>query len=370
MTTKITHALYALLYGTSLATPLALADETAPAAAPALTVTLAQPQTQQWAETINASGAIEAWQEASVSAQIGGQRIADVSAEVGDVVKKGQTLARLDSEVLNAELAELQAALAQAEASRSEAFANRDRAEGLRGKGALSEQDILKVLTQAEVAETQVTAARARLNTQRLRLSYAEIVAPDDGVITARSAMLGAVTQAGQELFRMIRQQRLEWRSELTAEQVVKVSEQAPIDLILPDGSSASATLRSISPAMTSGSRLALVYADLVPGSRARAGMYAQGTIMLAPKPALIVPAGSVVIRDGRSIVFTIPTDARTDIVRIAARVVVVGRRHKGQIEIISGLSLDDRLVAQGAGFLSDGDVVRIVHGGDRLSAE
>ena len=370
MPMKPNYLLCAALVSGLLGAPVALAEENASAAAPALTVTIARPQILEWPETIFASGAIEPWQEASVSAQIGGQRIAEVLAEVGDVVTEGQLLARLDTELLRAELAELQAALAQAEASREEAAANRVRAEGLRERGLLSEQDILRATTLATVAQTQVAAARARLDSLRLRLRYAEIVAPDDGVITARSAMLGAVTQAGQELFRLIRQQRLEWRGELTAEQLVRLTKHAAVELALPDGSKAHAKVRRIAPAMTSGSRLALVYADVAPGSAARAGMYAEGTILLDPKPALAVPAGSVVIRDGRSIVFTIADDRSGDIARIAARTVEIGRRREADVEILRGLDARESVVLQGAGFLSDGDIVRIVQGAARSAAE
>jgi RND family efflux transporter MFP subunit len=353
-----------LLLGAVLAAPPAPTDERAApvTAAPALTVTVSRPQAVEWPETIVASGAIEAWQEASVGAQVGGQRIAEIVAEVGDVVKKGQVLARLDTDVLRAELAELQAALEQAEASLNEAVANRDRAERLRGRGALSEQEIQQFVTRAEVAEAQVTAARARLDSQRLRLRYADIVAPDDGAITARAATLGAVAQVGDELFRMIRQERLEWRGELTAEQLSRVEMQTEVELVLPDGSAASGTVRTVSPAMTSGSRLALVYADIAPGSTARAGMYAQGTILLPATPALVVPAASVVIRDGRSIVFGVENRAG-DTARIAARVVDVGRRREGQVEIVSGVKIDELIVEQGAGFLNDGDLVRAVDG-------
>src|SRR5690606_13489374 len=104
-------------------------------------------------------------------------------------------------------------------------------------------------------------------------------------------------------------------------------------------------------------------------GSAARAGMYAAGTIQLAPSPALVVPASTVVIRDGRSIVFALEQQTQADLATIAARVVTVGRRRHGQVEILSGIGAGERLVEQGAGFLNDGDLVRIVERG-RAAAE
>jgi RND family efflux transporter MFP subunit len=361
ITSRVSAALHALLLANFVAGTPAAADGRAPAGTPALTVTVAQPLQTEWPETIAASGAVEAWQEASVGAQVGGQRISEVLAEVGDVVERGQVLARLDTEVLNAELRELEAALLQAEASLAEAHANRERAERLRASGAMSEQEILQFVTRAAVAEAQVAAARARIDSQRLRLRFATIVAPDAGAITARSAMLGAITQVGEELFRMIRQQRLEWRGELTAEQLGRVATGAAVELELPNGGKARGTVRTVAPTMTPGSRLGIVYVDLDPGSPARAGMYAAGIIQLAPSPALVVPAASVVIRDGRSIVFTLERQAGPDLATIAARFVTLGRRRQGQVEVLGGIDTGDRLVEQGAGFLSDGDLVRIV---------
>lgn len=354
-------ALNALLVASLISSAPAFANDREPTGQPALTVTVAEPVKIEWPETVAASGAVEAWQEASVGAQVGGQRIAEVLAEVGDVVARGQVLARLDTDVLNAELAELEAALVQAEASLEEARANRARAERLRASGALSEQEILQFVTQAAVADAQVAAARARIESQRLRLRYTTIVAPDDGAITARNATLGAITQIGDELFRMIRQQRLEWRGELTAEQLGRVAAGANVKLELPDGSKAHGAVRNVAPAMTSGARLGIVYVDLEPGSAARAGMYAAGTIELSPSPALVVPAASVVIRDGRSIVFALERQIGADTATIAARVVNAGRRRQGQVEILSGIDAGDRVVEQGAGFLNDGDLVRIV---------
>jgi multidrug efflux pump subunit AcrA (membrane-fusion protein) len=159
----------------------------------------------------------------------------------------------------------------------------------------------------------------------------------------------------------MIRQQRLEWRGELTAEQLGRVATGAAVELELPNGGKARGTVRTVAPTMTPGSRLGIVYVDLDPGSPARAGMYAAGIIQLAPSPALVVPAASVVIRDGRSIVFTLERQAGPDLATIAARFVTLGRRRQGQVEVLGGIDTGDRLVEQGAGFLSDGDLVRIV---------
>ena len=156
----------------------------------------------------------------------------------------------------------------------------------------MTEKEVLQYLTQAKMAG-------ALLASKRLQLRYADVVAPDDGVISARSATLGAVVPVGQELFRLIRQNRLEWRGEVTAAQLARIASGQMITLRLPDGANAMATIRQTAPSLSEQSRLGIVFADIAPGSSARAGMYAAGQVTLGRSDALVVPARSVV-RAGR----------------------------------------------------------------------
>ena len=311
----------------------------------ALTVTTTVPRRTVWATTLVASGAIFPWQEASVGTRIGSYQVTEVRANVGDHVRKGETLARLDQSLLRADEMQLTASYEQAEA-------NRQRAVSLRSTGGISEQDVLQAVTQARTTAALLAA-------KRLQLRYTDVTAPDDGVVNVRTATLGAVVPAGQELFRIIRRSRLEWRGELTAAQIAAIAPGQIIALTLPDGTRAAARTRVSAPAFDGQSRLGLVYADILTGSRARAGMYAKGQIAIGRSPALVVPAESVAVRDGLSYVFTVPAFRST--ASVMARPVDVGRREGGEVEINRGLAGSERVVVAGAGFLSDGDQVRIV---------
>lgn len=321
----------------------------------ALTVTTAVATSRRWAQTLRASGPIAAWQEAIVGAEISGQRLVELRVNVGDVVKKGDVLARFNTETLRAQEAELAAMLAQAKATEAQAESDRARAIRLKAMQAMSEQQIANAVTQENVAKAQTAAAQARLDALRLQIAQATVVAPSDGVISSRTATLGAVGAAGGELFRLIADNRLEWRGALTARQLKHVAPGQKVELFLPDDSRASARVRQTSPALDA-QRMAIVYADIEPGSRANAGMYADGAITLAETEAIVAPAVSVVIRDGRSYVFKLRGDADA----VAQQEVAVGRRQGGEVEIVEGLKQGDRVVALGAGFLEDGDVVRL----------
>ncbi|MGR9054088.1 MAG: efflux RND transporter periplasmic adaptor subunit [Gammaproteobacteria bacterium] len=326
---------------------------------PVLTVTRAAPQWRQWSSTIEAAGSIEPWQEAVIGAQLSGLRLVEVAVDVGDTVEKGQLLARFDADMLKAEMAQLRADLAQAEAAAKQAETNRQRVSKLNSIGSLSRQEILRYQTEAETSRSQVAAVEARIAAKRLQLAYTDVKAPDAGVISSRQATLGAVVTGGQELFRLIRQNRLEWRGELTAAQMALCRPGLYVDLSLSDGSRARAQVRQLAPTLNPQTRLGIVYADLLSGSEARAGMYADGKLALAQTPALTIPAAGVVIRDGRSYVLKLQSGA--DTVPVTLQPVVTGRQQGDRIEIVEGLSDADPIVVDGAGFLDDGDLVRVV---------
>ena len=138
-------------------------------------------------------------------------------ANVGDRVRKGDVLARIASDTVDSELAETRATVAEAEATLAEAGANNERARQLRDKGFYSPQQGIQSQTAADTALARLNAARARLHSAELRRARAVVLAPDDGIISARSATVGSLTQPDQELFRLIRGGRLEWRAEVTA---------------------------------------------------------------------------------------------------------------------------------------------------------
>jgi RND family efflux transporter MFP subunit len=333
----------------------ALAMESEPVA---LTITVATVRRESWVQSVTVSGAVMPWQESVIGAPLSGLRLASIDVDVGDVVRKGQVLARFDAALLRADVNRLSALLSQAEAQATQARRDAQRAESLRATGALSEQSILASITQSEVAAATVKSARAALYAKQVELSYTVLRAPDDGVISERTAALGAMAETSEALFKLIRQQRLEWRGEVSAAQLKGISKGQAVELLLPDGTQATATIRQAAPTLGADSRMALIYADIDSGSNARAGMYATGTIGLAMSPALVVPSSSIVVRDGRSYAFVV--DTQGDTARVSANVVKVGRRQGHLVEVISGLEEGTDIAANGAGFLSDGDRVRI----------
>lgn len=198
------------------------------AAKPALAVNVVHLVQRVWPRIATASGAVQPWQEASVGAEVNGLKLAEVLVNVGDVVKQGQLLARLSDETVRADVAAQRATLVEAEASAAQAAGEARRAHELDKSGAISQQDLIQYDTQAKTAAAKLAAARAQFDSQQLRLRYTRVVAPDDGVISARSATVGAVVSSGTELFKLIRKNRLEWRAEMHGEVLPRINPGRP----------------------------------------------------------------------------------------------------------------------------------------------
>lgn len=325
---------------------------------PSLTVTVAQPQRADWQQTLAATGSVAAWQEAIIGPEVSGYRLVEVSASVGDRVRKGQLLARMNSDTIAAELAQSRASAAEAQAQLEEARNNAQRARGLAESGALSSQQVLQYVTAEATAKARLDSARARVQADELRLSHTRIVAPDDGVISARTATVGSLAQPGQELFRLIRDSRLEWRAEVTAAELARIKPGMAATLAAPGAEAQPITgkVRIVAPTVDPQTRNALVYVDLPAGSPARAGMFARGEFQLGAQAALTLPQSAVLLRDGFAYVFAVGPDGR-----VAQTKVTTGRRSGERMEITGGLKPETRVVASSVAFLADGDLVRVV---------
>jgi RND family efflux transporter MFP subunit len=338
------------------------AADTGKAAAPrpALTVTTARPETARLPVGLAANGNVAAWQEAVIGSESNGLRLADVKVNVGDVVRKGQVLAVFDAAPVEADLAQARAAVQEAQANAAAARADAERARALQSTGALSEQQITQYLTAERTAAARVASAKAIVAQQQLRLKYAQVVAPDAGVISARSATVGAVAGVGTELFRLIRQGRLEWRAEVTSAELPRIKPGQKVVVKTAAGAGVAGRVRTVAPTVDAQSRVALVYVDLPPalsaGAPLKAGMFASGEFALGESAALTVPQQAVVVRDGFAYVFRLNTDSRVSQLKVTT-----GRRLGDRVEVTGGLAPDVLVVTTGAGFLNDGDLVRVV---------
>lgn len=366
---------FALLVSGLLASRSHAADASKPeagAAKPALTVTLTQAKAALLPIKLAANGTVVAWQEALIGAEVNGLRVQALNAQVGDTVKAGQVLAVFSAESVLAEVALARAALSEATANAAEASANADRARAVQGSGALSTQQIGQFLTQELTSRARVESAQAQLDAQLLRLKHTQVLAPDGGIISNRSATLGAVLGAGTEMFRLIRQGRLEWRAELTSAELGRITPGAGVLVTAPGGTQLKGRVRTVAPTVDALTRNGLVYVDLLgPPAGAKAvpgafkpGMFARGEFELGSSSALTVLQSAVLVRDGFSYVMRVGSGNKVSQLKVQT-----GRTLGDQVEILAGLKPEDQLVASGASFLSEGDGVRVLQTGKQNNA-
>ena len=334
------------------------APVTSAAPKPALTVAVAQPTQTSLPLTLNANGNIVAWQEAVIGSESNGLRLTQVLVNVGDTVKAGQLLARFSGDSVQADVAQARASLVEAQATALDAASNATRARTLQNSGALSTQQINQFTTAEQTAQARVVAAQAVLDAQQLRGNNTRVVAPDSGVISARSATVGAVVGSGAELFRLIRGGRLEWRAEVTSSEVARIKPGASALVTAASGTRVQGTVRMVAPTVDPLTRNALVYVDLPRDANVKAGMYAQGEFSLGSITALTLPQQALVLRDGFSYAMRIEPGNKVVQVKLQT-----GRRLGDAVEIVQGAKPGERFVAVGAAFLADGDTVQLAPG-------
>ena len=194
---------------------------------------------------------------------------------------------------------------------------------------------------------------------QQVRKGNTQVLAPDDGVISARTATVGGVVSAGAELFKMIRQGRLEWRAEVTSAELGRIAVGTPVSVVSASGAQVPGKVRAVAPTVDPQTRNALVYVDIpnvLQNTGIKAGMFARGDFLLGQSSATTVPQASIVPRDGFNYLLLLQPDNRVSQLKIET-----GRRVGDRVEITTKLPSDAKVVVQGAGFLNDGDLVRVV---------
>ncbi len=322
----------------------------------ALSVNAVSPSNAALGLQLQANGNVAAWQEAIIGAEVNGLKLLEVRVNVGDVVKKGQVLATFSADTARADVLQAQASVAEAQATEQEAAANAARARSLQDTGALSAQQIAQYTTAETTAKARVTAARAMLTNAQVRLKNGQLTAPDNGVISARLATVGSVVNAGSELFRMIRQGRLEWRAEVTSTEVARIKPGTVALVTAASGAQVQGKVRTIAPTVDAQTRNALVYVDLPPNADIKAGMFAKGEFALGSANALTLPQQALVLRDGFTYAMRIEANSKVSQVKLQT-----GRRAGDAVELLQGAKTGERYVASGAAFLADGDTVKVV---------
>ena len=317
-------------------------------------VTATVAKVSDWAISIPAQGEILPWEVAIVSAKTNGIGATEIKVVEGDSVRKGQVLARFDDRLLKAELAQTKANLALATANLQLAATNLKRFDQLKLKQTLSEQEFDQVATQAATASATRDQAAAAVELAEVKLADATLIAPDDGKILERNLELGKVPSSGESIFRVLRQHKLEWVAQIDSADLARVKPNMLAQINTANNQTLNGKIRSVSPQLTNGSRLAKVRVVLDGTPDIAVNTYAEGKILAGKANAVTVPSDSLVIKDGKTWVFRVKNNTAEQVL------VSIGRRQQNEIEIQSGINAGDTLVLEGAGFLNNGDKISV----------
>jgi RND family efflux transporter MFP subunit len=340
------------------AAPASIA-EIDPLPATALTVEVISPRQVSMARKLSASGSVQARDELLIGSDATGVRLLEVKVDVGAVVRRGQLLARGDDTQLLALIAQQDALVRQARAEFSQAQANLERAENLRDSGVFSVEVAQTRRTAADAAAARLDLAQAQRQELDVRLAHTRVLAPAGGVISRRSATVGAVMQPGIELFRLIRDGEIEWRAELPDHALEAVKPGAPVSVRIDDTVSVEGRVRLVAPTVDPHTRNGVVHVSLptfTSGTPLRAGGYAQGEIQTGSAALWALPEAVLLSRDGQPFVYVIGTSGVA-----RATPVQTGARHDGWVEV-RGLAPGALVVSNGAGFVKDGERVRVAN--------
>jgi len=327
----------------------------APAAVPALTVAIAPAAMRRMAASVVGDGSIVPWQELVIGTEVGGLRIVEAPLDEGMPVRAGELLARLDDRVLAAQAAQAEAAVNEAASFLEFARAEEARSEALVRSQAGSRQLLEQRQSVTRQAEARLVSAGARQAEVLARLAQTRILAPTDGIVSRVSVRIGAVTALGQEMFRVIRDGRLELEARVPELELAGV-QPGQSATIRHGGREITAEVRLIAPVVAAETRLGVVRIALPADSGLRPGMFARAVIHGPAREAIIVPASAVVFREGAPQAFVLPEGLE----RVVMRRLVAGARQDGMVEITEGLTPGERVVIAGAGFLVNGDLVRL----------
>jgi RND family efflux transporter MFP subunit len=308
-------------------------------------------------QNLSANGSVVAWQEAVIGSEVTGVRIAEVLVNVGDPVHKGQVLASLVSDTVLTNVAEAEGLLKESESTLEEASTQVARIKKLRDSGFVSVQQLDQAITNENTAKARVETQRARYHANVLRLAQMTIKASDAGVISARMASAGSLTQPGMELFRLIRQGKLEWHADLTADELGLIHKGMSVEMLTPQGRVVHGQVRAVSPVINPQTRYGQALIDLPKSDGLIAGMFLRGTFQFENQHAVVMtlPQSAVVLRGGSAYVYEVGADSH-----VHERNVKVGSRNGERIEIKDGIEKTARVIESGGAFLVDGDLVRV----------
>jgi HlyD family secretion protein len=328
-------------------------------------VTVARVESRAIAGALAASGDLVARQEAAVLPEVSGFRVAEVLTDVGQHVRKGQILIRLDPSLIESQIAQQQAQLAQAEAQAAQAEDQAQRVKGLDDQGVLSQEQIAQRRFQARAARATAKAQAAALQDLRTRAAKLQVAAPVGGLVLEKSVRPGDLAaQGGSPWFRLAQDDQIELQAQMSEDDLARIRPGQHAQVTLPSGAVVTGVVRLISPQIDPQTKLGFVRLTLPVRDDIRAGGFGRAVFSDVVGKVVSVPETAIRYDADGAKVLVVQADNRVKRVPIRA-----GVRGSGLVQVIEGPPVGSRVVASSASFLLDGDLVKPVEGAVQTAA-
>lgn len=289
------------------------------------------------------NGYVEAINESTVSAQVNA-KVKKIHVDVDDQVTVGKILIELDDSELKAQLAKADASLKVAQANANQANSEYNRLKGLTSNSFVSENDMTKATSALEVANANISLAKAQIAEVRQQLSYTKVIAPYSGVVTARHIEVGETAKFGQAMLTgfAINQNRL----------IVHVPNSLVADIEAAktllaqnnQGQWTELTNLTLAPNLDRETHTLLVRANINKDSfNQRPGSFIKVAVKTDPRSALVVPSTAVFNQGDLSAVYVKIGET------YVLRQVILGDKSDQVIEVLSGLTEQDHVARMGA---------------------
>ncbi|MCA1936290.1 MAG: efflux RND transporter periplasmic adaptor subunit [Asticcacaulis sp.] len=304
---------------------------------------------------ITGSGTVAAWQEAPIGAEVGGLTATAVLADEGQYVQQGQPLLKMNDAVLRAQLQQAQAGIQSARAQAVEAERAYQRYKELFDKGYASQSALDQKEAAYKTAQAQVATAEASAAQAQTQLNQTVVRAPVSGLITSRTAVAGQIVSPGTELFRIVRDNRIEMNMEVVETELSALKAGMSATVTGETGQTVTGTVRVVTPAVNQQTRLGFARISIPADAGFKPGQFARASITVGEQPAVLIPQKAVVYQQNQPVAFVVGANNK-----VSGRKVKTGERRGDAIVIASGVSAGEKVVTSGAGFLVDGDAVRV----------
>jgi HlyD family secretion protein len=308
--------------------------------------------------TVSIIGTIGARYDTPIGAEGDGGRVSAVYVEAGDHVKRGQILARIDTAVLEPQVANLRANLELARAEAELAAAEYRRAVAVGKSGALSAEETERRRSSSVTAEAKVKVAGAQLAEAQARLARADVRAPADGTILTRSVEVGQMASAGS-LFRMAEGNEVELKGDVAEQDLPLLKVGQPVEVRLTGSTRAyEGHVRLLGAVIDPQTRLGMARIALPPDPNLRPGAFARAEVTVSNAERIVLPQTAVLSDEKGTYVLIV--DASDQIER---RPVHVSGVVADGVSIADGIDTNDRVVSTAGAFLQVGEKVKPVEG-------